>query len=133
MIPCQTRVETLSRFTERRLSGQEFYVFRPTLSSLVTNVGGCFTTFGFDFVQGTVRGATLQVIGNTDVFYPNFTNHVLDTDDFSVYQPEKVQITTFNGRKFDFDMIDGVTRLEDRNGDFLSISSGGIVHSSNEA
>ena len=45
--PCQVVAETLSHFTEIRLSDHEFYVFRPVLSITGGGIGFCEGTIGF--------------------------------------------------------------------------------------
>ena len=59
-LPCSVTSETRTHFTEVRLSEREVYRFRPRLTNLAAVVGGCVGAVVFDFVDGTVRGATLR-------------------------------------------------------------------------
>ena len=77
---------------------------------------------GLEFVDGILPDATLQVLGNTQVFYQNLTNQVLDANTFLPYDPQQVRLTTFDGRVFDLDLNSGLTRIEDRNGNKLFIN-----------
>ena len=129
-LPCQTVQETLSHLTSIRLSDREIYRFALRLSSPAATLGGCFARARFDFVDGPVPGATLQILGNTDVLYQNGTNEVVDVDTFEIYEPQDVRLTTPDGRVFDVDLDDGVTRLADLNGNELQITPAGVTHSS---
>ncbi|MCP3978593.1 MAG: RHS repeat protein, partial [bacterium] len=92
--------------------------------------GGCFATARFDFVDGPLPGTTLEILGNTQVFYENGSDRVVEADTFALYEPEDVRLTTRDGRIFELDLNDGVTRLEDLNGNQLTITPAGITHSS---
>ena len=78
-------------------------------------------------------GATLGILGNTDVFWGNGSNEAIDVDSFEVYEPQDVRLTTPDGRVFDLDLADGVTRLADPNGNALAITDAGITHSSGKS
>lgn len=129
-LPCRVVDDTLSHITEIRLSQTEFYNFRLALFNLAPTLGGCFAQARFDFVDGTVPGATLQILGNTGVFYQNGTNQVIDDTTFEVYNPAQVRLLTVDGRIFDLNRTAGITRIQDQNGNQLVINSGGITHSS---
>ena len=47
-------------------------------------------------------------------------------------EPEDVRLTTRDGRIFELGLADGVTRLEDLNGNHLTITPAGITHSSGQ-
>lgn len=132
-LPCQAVQETLSHLTSIRLSDREIYRFALRLSSPAATIGGCFARARFDFVDGPVPGATLQILGNTDVLYQNGTNEVLDVDTFEIYEPQAVRLTTPDGRIFDVDLGQGVTRLADLNGNELQITPAGVIHSSGKS
>ncbi|MCP3999054.1 MAG: hypothetical protein GY722_28925, partial [bacterium] len=94
--------------------------------------GGCFATAGFDFVDGPLPGTTLEILGGTQVFYENGSDRVIDVDTLELYEPQDVRLTTRDGRIFELDLNDGVTLLEDLNGNRLSITPAGITHSSGQ-
>ena len=129
-LPCQFIRESLGHATTIRLSDREIYRFKLALSSGVPTLGGCFAQARFDFVDGPVPGATLAIQGNTQVFYPNAGNVVQDAGSLEVYEPEAVRLTTRDGRVFDLTLQQGLTRIEDRNGNELSITPGGVTHAS---
>lgn len=136
-IPCKAITETENHITEVRLSDSEQYYFRLTISNGFTTggAGGCLADAGFAFIDGTSNGATLNIIGNREVFQYFGDNVVLDNYILEnegrtvIYSPEKVRLTTLDGRVFDFDISEGVTRIQDRNGNFLAINSNGVSHS----
>jgi len=132
-LPCQTVQETLSHLTSIRISDQEIYRFRLRLSSPAPSLGGCYARASFAFVDGPVPGATLGILGNTDVFWGNGTNEAIDIDSLEIYEPQDVRLTTPDGRIFDLDLAAGVTRLADPNGNALAITDTGITHSSGKS
>ncbi|MGD2070689.1 MAG: RHS repeat-associated core domain-containing protein, partial [Gemmatimonadota bacterium] len=132
-LPCQTVQETLSHLTSIRISEREIYRFRLRVTSPAPTLGGCFARASFAFVDGPVPGASLAILGNTDVLWQNGSDGLVDVDTFEPYQPEDVRLTTPDGRVFDLDLADGVTRLADPNGNALTISDAGITHSSGES
>ena len=132
-LPCEVVSETLSHLTEVRLSDREFYLFRTTLSVTGSSAGGCFANAGFEFVDGVRPDASLQVLGNSQVFYQNGFNRVLNAGDFTPYDPDQVRLTTADGRIFDLDRTDGTVRIEDRNGNSISITSSGVTHSTGKS
>lgn len=129
-LPCQFIRESLGHVTTVRLSDREIYRFKLALSSGAPTLGGCFAQARFDFVDGPVPGATLAILGNTQVLYQNAGNEVVDASSLEIYEPQGVRLTTRDGRVFDLALQQGVTRLEDTNGNELSITSSGITHSS---
>lgn len=129
-LPCQFIQESLGHVTTIRLSDREIYRFRLALSNGSPILGGCLARARFDFVDGPVPGATLGILGNNQVIYPNGGNEVLDEISEEIYEPAAVRLTTRDGRIFDLNLQQGVTRLEDTNGNELSITPGGITHSS---
>ncbi|MCP3936634.1 MAG: RHS repeat-associated core domain-containing protein, partial [Actinomycetia bacterium] len=132
-LPCDTVVETRSHLTVVRLSDQEVYRFAMRLADGQVTGGGCFGTARFEFVDGPMVGATLGIVGNNSVFFANDSDRVVDADTLEVYEPEDVRLTTRDGRIFDLDLVEGVTRLEDLNGNRLTITPAGITHSSGKA
>jgi hypothetical protein len=129
-LPCDTVVETRSHLTVVRLSDPEVYRFALRLGDGEVTAGGCFATARFDFVDGPLPGTTLEILGNDSVFFANGSNEVVDADTLELYEPEDVRLTTRDGRIFELDLALGVTRLEDLNGNHLTITPAGITHSS---
>ena len=129
-LPCDSIFETKSHLTTIRLSDREIYRFRLRLSDGASTQGGCFSEAGFEFVDGPVPGATLEIVGNSSVFYDNGGDRLIDTEDLKLFEPDDVRLTTRDGRIFDLDLTEGVTRLEDPNSNEVQISPEGLVHSS---
>ncbi len=129
-LPCQEVTEIETHLTTIRLSDQEIYRFKPGLASPAPTLGGCFAQARFDFVDGPVPGATLAILGNTEVIYQNGTDYVVDSGSFEIYEPQQVRLTLRDGRVFDLHIQQGVTRLQDVSANTLSITPGAITHSS---
>lgn len=134
-IPCYTAVEQAMHVTDIRLSETESYQFRPRVNlsgygSVIS--GGCLGQAEFVQTKG-VAGATLQIIGNNNVFYLNGTDvftYDLGDDLFGEpWTPQDVRLTTPDGRVFDLDISSGITRIQDRNSNQLFISGSGVVNS----
>lgn len=140
-LPCiGGTAETRSHFTEVRLSDREVYTFALTVSNGNLGItGACEGVAAFRFIDGTLQGATLEILDGTDVIYiRGGTDDVLDMAAFldgteRAYNPQRVRLTTIDGRKIDFDRLAGITRIEHDNGNALSIGDGGIVHSSGKS
>lgn len=128
-LPCQSTQETKPHLTTIRLSDRETYRFRLRLTSPAITAGGCFAQASFAFVDGPVPGSTLSILGNTNVFYANESSEVVDAESFTTYEPQTVRLTTRDGRVFDLNLSDGVTRLADANGNELHVTPTGITHS----
>ncbi len=129
-LPCDSVVEAKSHLTVVRLSDQEVYRFALRLADGAAAGGGCFATARFDYVDGPLPGSTLEIVGNDSVFWENGSSAVIDADTFALYEPEDVLLTTRDGRIFELDLRDGVTRVGDLNGNELEITPAGITHSS---
>lgn len=129
-LPCDTVEEALPHVTTIRLSDQEVYRFRLALYQGVPTLGGCFARARFDFADGPVRGATLSILGSDQVLYQNSASEVVDPASLEIFEPREVRLTTRDGRVFDLHLRDGVTRLQDRNGNSLALTPAGITHSS---
>jgi RHS repeat-associated protein len=132
-LPCETVSETATHITQVRLSDYEFYTFALTLSNPIAVIGGCEATASFAFVDGRRPGATLQILDPTGVFYFNGDNEVVDEEEFLTYNPQRVRLTTADGRIFDFQRGVGITHAEDLNGNHIDITPNGIVHSSGKS
>jgi YD repeat-containing protein len=129
-LPCDSIVESKSHLTTIRLSDVEIYRFALTLRNGASTLGGCFAEAGFTFVDGPLPGSTLEIPGNSSVFYENGSSRVIDTESFDLYEPQQVRLTTRDGRIFELDLGTGVTKLEDLSGNALEIAAAGITHSS---
>ena len=129
-LPCSTVQELKSHLTTVRLSDQEVYRFRLTVKNPGTIIGGCIGRAEFEFVDGPVPGATLEILGNDQVLHQNNIDELRDPNSFAFFVPEDVKLTTRDGRIFHLDLADGVTHLEDLNGNTLEITPEGITHSS---
>lgn len=137
-LPCVGgTLETRSHLTEVRLSDREVYRFALEVRN--GNVGianACEGTAGFRFVDGTLPGATLQILDSATVLYlRGGADTVVGLDDFvagtpRAYDPQRVRLRTLDGRVIDLDRRLGVTGASDANGNTLSISATGIAHSS---
>jgi len=134
-LPCRDVQETASHMTEVRLSDREWYRFRLKVTSNGQIGGGCDVTIGFDFLDGSTPGATLAILDGTSGFYPNGANEIQNfdpgSDDFlKPVNPKRVRLTTYDGRMYDLDAnFGGITRLEDPNGNTMTISDAGLMHS----
>ncbi len=130
-LPCDSTFETKSHLTVVRLSDQEVYRFALRLFSGEPRIGGgCQADARFNFIDGPLPGTTLEILGNDQVFWETGSDQVIDVDTFETYEPEDVRLTTRDGRIFELDLAAGVTRVEDLNGNRLSITPAGINHSS---
>ena len=129
-LPCSTVQETKSHLTTVRLSDQEVYRFRLALRNPATVIGGCYADAVFEWVDGPLPGTTLEVLGTTQVFVTTGSSRAVLPDTQELFVPEDVKLTTRDGRIFHLDLADGVTHVEDLNGNFLEITPEGITHSS---
>ncbi|MCP3998539.1 MAG: RHS repeat-associated core domain-containing protein, partial [bacterium] len=134
-VACDTALESKSHLTVVRLSDQEVYRFALRLVRGVPRAGGgCSATAEFEYIDGPLPGTTLAILGNDQVFQETqSSNRVLDLDTFATYEPQQVRLTTRDGRIFELDLNNGVTLVEDLNGNQLSITPAGITHSSGKA
>jgi RHS repeat-associated protein len=132
-LPCQEVAETLSHFTEVRLSEEEAYHFRLDLVNPSATLGGCFAEAAFSFLDGWLPGATLTILGNRDVLYRNGETQVLDVNTLQPYNPRQARLTTVDGRILDLDAQYGITRIQDPNGNALTIAANAISHSKGQS
>ena len=136
-LPCiGGSTETRSHLTEIRLSDRESYTFALTVTN--GNLGitdACEGVASFRFIDGTTPDATLDILDGTGVIYVRGgSDVVLDRNAFldgreRPYEPQRVRLTTIDGRRVELDRRLGITAIEDPNGNQLSISSAGVVHS----
>ena len=76
--------------------------------------------------------ATLQPLGNTQFIYTAdtvLTEFNGDLGTGTVMNPQRVRLITADGRTIDFERQAGLTRIQDRNANTLSITPGGLLHS----
>jgi YD repeat-containing protein len=133
-LPCQTAFETATHLTEARLNDRESYRFQLVVHSPAPSIGGCFAQARFDFIDGSTPGATLEILGDTEVVYLNGTDEVLDSATFELFDPARVRLRTADGRVVDFDRgAGGITRVADANGNELAIGAAGVTHSTGKA
>ena len=133
LVACDTALESKSHLTVVRLSDREIYRFALRLYGGEPRVGGgCQADARFDFIDGPLPGTTLEIQGQTQVFWETGSDQAIDVDTFETYEPEDVRLRTRDGRIFDLDLHDGVTRVEDLNGNQLAITPAGISHSSGD-
>ncbi|MEZ5559641.1 MAG: RHS repeat-associated core domain-containing protein [Pseudomonadales bacterium] len=82
---------------------------------------------------GGIPGATLDIIGSNDVIWLNGTDSLTydlgDPRFGSQYNVQDVRLTTIDGRQFDLNLTQGLTRIGDSNGNSLFINNNGVVHS----
>ena len=81
-------------------------------------------------LPGTV--GTLAPLDNNFVIILDPQPGVVDLYDdltFNLYDPQRFRYTAADGTQMDLDKRDGVTRVEDTNGNTLTFGSNGIVHS----
>ena len=133
--PCVGAVETKSHLTVVRLSDQEVYRFRPLVIDTIPGVGRCDGRVVFEYVDGPLPGTTLEIIGNDLVYYQNAAGNdqLIDYDTLATFEPRNVRVTTRDGRTFELDLEDGVTLVEDLNGNQLTITPAGITHSNGKS
>jgi len=140
-LPCiGGTTETQTHITEVRLSDREVYSFAPMVQNANLGItGACEGVASFQFVDGTTPGATLDILDGAEVLYlRGGDDTLLDKNafldgDVRVYNPQRVRLTTPDGRVVEFDATAGITRIEDVNGNAVSITSAGIVHSSGKS
>ena len=129
-LPCTQTKETKSHLTTIRLSDREIYEFQLQLQDTAVMLGGCYARAYFEFYDGPLPGATLEIIGNDEVFYENESERLIDLDLLELFIPQDVKLTTRDGRIFHLNLETGVTYLEDTSGNALDITPNGITHSS---
>ena len=137
--PCDIDTATKSHVTEIRFSDTEFYRFAFKVHTLGIGSfisGGCLMTAGFEQIGG-IPGATLQLIGNNQVFWElnseELTFPPLHPRYPDTFEPERVALTTVSGRRFDLHIEDGLEAMADSNGNTLIIDPAGVQHSSGQA
>ncbi len=140
-LPCiGGSLETLSHLTEIRLSDRESYQFALRIDNGNLGVtGACEGRASYQFAGGTRPGARLDILDGTSVIYIRGGDATLLelnaflAGDQRVFDPQTLRLRTADGRIFDLSRSDGITRIEDRDGNSLSFGDGGIQHSSGKS
>ncbi len=127
-------------FTEVRLSETEWYLFRPTIVDPQPIAGGCGGTVVFEQIDGVRGGAELVPFGHSEVRATAISpiaagsfvqeSHLTNTITGELYQPQSFRLMLADGRILDLSMRDGITRIEDRHGNWVRIVENGMSHSS---
>ncbi|MGR9106365.1 MAG: MopE-related protein [Gammaproteobacteria bacterium] len=131
-LPCQVVDETKRHITEVRLSDREVYRFKFAPVNFAPLTGGCQGEAQFEFVSGPTPDARLDIFGSLTVLSRDGGNELIDVDTLTTYNPREVQLSLADGRKIDFDP-QGINHIQDSNGNAISISADGIVHSSGKS
>ena len=139
-IPCQRFEDQLGHYAEVRLSDDEWYLFRPIVPDPGAISGGCGGHVNYEQVDGTRPDAVLTPIGENLVRASAISvvvaggwaqeSNLRSVVDDQLYDPEDFRLRLADGRVFDINVHRGITRVEDRNGNFLQINEEGLVHSS---
>ncbi len=132
-LPCQQVVELAEHVTTIKLSDTESYRFGLALVPAGATLGGCFASARYVFLDGETPGATLSILGNTEVLWIAGSTEVVEIDEFLPYDVTQVRLTTRDRRVFDFDRTAGMTRAEDRNGNVITFGPGGIASSTGKS
>lgn len=129
---CNNVQETTSHFSEIRFRANEFYRFAVIVQAGGYFSGGCVGNVAFTQVGG-VPGATLEVIGNDQVYWQDGSAELLDFNTFALYQPNNVRLTLQDGRVYHLTLNGGITHLGDVYGNSVTIGRNAITHSSGVA
>jgi RHS repeat-associated protein len=132
--------ETSSHLTEVRLSDVEWYTFALQITNANLGItGACEGVASFRFVDGTRRGATLEILDGTGVIYlRGGPPEVLDLQAFldgesRLFDPGRVMLTRTDGTRVELDRLAGIARIADSNGNTLTFDSRGVIHSSGKS
>lgn len=128
--PCVGGVETKSHLTTVRLSDEEIYRFKLEVFNTGAAGGGCIGKTRFAYIDGPTPGASLDILGNVDVFWGSGTDFLVDPITVEIYEPRNVRLRTRDGREFDLTLGVGVTALRDANNNQLQVTASQISHSS---
>lgn len=125
------------------------FVLVPTSSHTVTVVDGAGKSIVFDFTptfidpitdgryataswtERTDTGATLAPLDTTELVFAS--GYLISLDDALVYDPDAYRLTLADGRVLDFDLTDGLTRIEDAAGNVITIAADSIESSTGES
>jgi hypothetical protein len=71
---------------------------RPRLVPAGATLGGCFASARYVFLDGETPGATLSILGNTEVLWIAGSTEVVEIDEFLPYDVTQVRLTTRDRR-----------------------------------
>lgn len=134
-IPCASATETKSHVTEIRFSDREFYRFAFVATPGAPITGGCEVNGSFVQIGG-IPGASLSDLTGgmaNRLFWQNSTDQIIDTDTTETFEPDRVRLTTLDGRKFDLNLLSGLYRIADLHNNVVTISATGVSHSSGKS
>lgn len=87
-----------------------------------------FTKAAYTARPGT--SATIEPVGDTDLVV---CGDGLCTYDMFIYDPQKFKVTLEDGTVYEIDVTEGLSAVEDTNGNELTFTADGIFHSSGES
>ncbi|MCG8461342.1 MAG: DUF6531 domain-containing protein [Holophagales bacterium] len=129
--PCSSSLELLTHFTDIRLGDQGFFRFALAVDSFGFSSqvnGGC--SGEARFVQtGGRPGATLHILGNTEVWSGGGSTDLVDALTYELYEPQRVLLTTPEGFEYVLDLDDGVQQISGPDGASVTFAHNGIHHS----
>ena len=113
------------------------FQFQPTLNPDCQQlVPLSQTTVGFAPISTTPPSVSLAVVGNNQPFVsggPTGPIELLDLDEATIFDPDLFQLTMPDGRVLLISQQSGLKRMTDPNGNTLTITAGGITHSSGKS
>ena len=137
--PCQEQLEQVSHFTEVRLSDRDWYLFKPTVVNIQAATGRCTGDVIFEFVDGSAGTAQLFSLDNNTVgatpvsptdnqaaVPPSFLYDVFSGE---IYDPQRFQMQTADGRIFNLSVQNGIEQIEDANGNAVAFQDSALIHS----
>ncbi len=103
--------------------------------SPTSNLGSLDFTHVTGFTPRAGTLGKLAYLGNPDLAIVNDGARDVLVDDrtFEIFDPRRFRYTALDGMKIDIDRVDGVTKVEDRNGNTVSYGPAGIIHSSGQS
>ncbi|CAB1078125.1 hypothetical protein D1AOALGA4SA_5890 [Olavius algarvensis Delta 1 endosymbiont] len=134
-VPCSIETETKHHFTVIQISDIESYRFRFNVTMFGAGslaAGGCLGIAAFEQVGG-LAGASLDILGSSDVFWPFGSNRLQDFTTEDLYEPKAVRLTTPRGLKIDLTLNNGIRAITDLNDNTVSFTDNGIFHSNGQS
>ncbi len=129
--PCSSAVELLTHFTDIRLGDQGFFRFALAVDAFgyASQVNGGCSGEAYFVQTGGRPGATLHILGNTEVFSGGLTTNLVDASTFELYEPQNVLLTTPEGTEFVLNLEDGVRQISEPSGATVTFADNGVHHS----
>jgi RHS repeat-associated protein len=115
------------------------FKFQATLSSQCQLIAPFeFATVGYSQLPGTpgTQGARLVALDENDVFVAGAAPgdvELLSAETVDVYNPTRFQLTTAEGYVYVIDQKAGLQRIVDPNGNTVTVSANGLIHSSGKS